>query len=223
MGGRETVTVPEAAQFQPRVGLTREAMLQWSLDFAQRDLDSLTEGDWFNLRREFVVFRDPDLLFGGEPYNTSPRALPSPDDLREIQRRWHDLFGRLLQGESVKVGPLTFSILIRRVLPDMTATTTIHAGDPEAMYQLLTLLGNQAHRVAECPEAGCRRWFVVHRAGQVFCGRQCQMRAVMRAKRERDRKQGTKGTGRPRNRTRKLGGRPARAARASRSLSWQAP
>src|SRR5262249_4509501 len=157
-----------------------EAMLQWSLDFAKRDLDSLTEGDWFNLRREVVVFRGPDLLFGGGAYHTSPRALPSPDDLREIQRRWRHLVGRMLQGETVEVGRLTFSILIRRVLPDMTATTTVHAGDPGAMYQLLTLLGDQAHRVTECPEAGCRRWFVVRRAGQVYCGRQCQMRAVMR-------------------------------------------
>src|SRR5215469_14457179 len=54
----ETAPAEQIVQVQPRVGRTLRNRLQWALDFARRDLDQLTVGDWANLQREFVAFRD---------------------------------------------------------------------------------------------------------------------------------------------------------------------
>lgn len=52
----ERISKTEVNQFQPRVGRTPEARLQWAIDFSQKDLDGLTVGDWANLQREFIAF-----------------------------------------------------------------------------------------------------------------------------------------------------------------------
>lgn len=52
--------------------------------------------------------------------------------------------------------------------------------DSSARLQLASLLGVHAHLTHECPEAGCRRWFVAARKDQTFCSRTCQTRAAVR-------------------------------------------
>ncbi len=58
-----------------RVGTTSVDRLRWALNFALRDLDALTPGDWINLRLELAAFTIPHLTQAIEGEETLRRVF----------------------------------------------------------------------------------------------------------------------------------------------------
>lgn len=60
-------------------------------------------------------------------------------------------------------------------------------GEPlnNARVKFAELLAAHSWLVHRCPEEKCRRSFVANRLNQQYCSKRCQMRAAMRAYRER--------------------------------------
>jgi hypothetical protein len=142
-------TSQEIRQVQPRVGHGPIERLRWALDFAQKDLDALTVGDWANLQREFVAFgavylslpepqdaaverkrrqyrqgslQDDPLWVSGSGAEEVP--LPSRELLREVQREWRAVIGPFLSpAADGVVGPLNFVLAIGRIADEAGGRT----------------------------------------------------------------------------------------------------
>lgn len=78
MSNHEQVSVAEVERVQGRVGRTALARLQWAVKFAQTDLDSLTSGDWQNVRCELLAFSAVFI-----PYRAA-RSRPTQEGLRRL-------------------------------------------------------------------------------------------------------------------------------------------
>jgi CGNR zinc finger len=82
----DKATVSEIAQVQPRVGKGPLERLRWALEFAQKDLATLTVGDWLNLQREFVAFGATRSSLP-EPKDAALKGA-RPGDGRGQERKW---------------------------------------------------------------------------------------------------------------------------------------
>jgi len=206
----DLVDCQEVIQVQGRVGMTPRARLQWALDFARRDLATLTTFDWENLRREIMAF-DIFLI----PYDQAATARPAqrleesvrvpatfplqpvPLPNREKLQRSHDDFQQyispLIQKKEVKI-PLGGSTVY--VLPTpVHGRTFFHVQNrgPLGLTTLAHLLGAFAPLVRACAEQQCGRWFVAGRLNQHYCSPRCQSRATSRVHRQRERKNQIRG------------------------------
>lgn len=186
MAESEVVSAEEIQQFQPRVGLTERDRLQWALDFARKDLDALTPGDWSNLRREFVAFAEGQLPPREKPRSSqaewSNRGLPTEDVLRQVQRHWLGLLTALIKpGRSEAfLRSIPTDFYISRDPARGITHSVMFSRDEPALLRLIWHLERRAHLLAVCPEQVCHRWFVARRRGQRFCSRACQNRAAIR-------------------------------------------
>lgn len=207
MGSPERVLADEVEQVQPRVGRTPVGRLQWALDFAQKDLNTITRGDWANLRRELAAFGGPLVShdqvknrwvlealrelgrhqWGSQSY----MELPTEEETRRAQAEFRRIVERLLSRGTAEIGPVQVSYYVGRrdktqIPPERRAflisrTRTAVPG----LVQFAHWLGAYAALVGACPEPKCRRWFVAGRTNQQYCSTRCQTRATTRAYRQR--------------------------------------
>ncbi len=207
---------------QSRVGTTPAQRLDWAIRLGSRDLNTLTPGDWANLRLELTAFadvlirqrRDQRKMREGR----SGAALFSHAEVREVHREFSRIIGRLLRADSVTVGTYEITLSLERwpaseagSSSSVRLTTTFPPGTTRATHVLAHLLGIYGHLVKECPapalrrapDERCGRWFLARRPNQVYCGARCQSRATTRASRA---------TSANRARPRQLGGHPRRNA-----------
>lgn len=109
----KTFEAGQIERFQLRVGVDPDERLQWALNFAKADLDSLTPGDWDNLQVEMLVFAITLVLwdqvpavarkrlrpqFGRDKQSKKKievRGIPTENDLREIQVEFCKHLGNL--------------------------------------------------------------------------------------------------------------------------------
>jgi CGNR zinc finger protein len=195
----ELVEPSEIGQIQPRVGVTPAQRLQWALDFAKEDLNALSTGDWHNRRRELVAFdgwvipheqvKSRRLLKGLPVGIPQPPAelsgqvpLPTPEEVRNIQVDVRRVVETLLTTGEVSMSRIQASFVILR---DPKGRWGYCGRMPiPGTWGALTfaeLLGGFAPLVRECPEPGCKRWFVASRANKWYCSTKCQSRATTRA------------------------------------------
>jgi hypothetical protein len=183
----ERIGFEELAKIQGRVGDTPVQRLRWAVEFAQRDLDGLSDGDWANLRSELAAFDSwvipldqvtsrrarKALRDGTEPPDADPRgfALPSERDVRAIQDGVRLTVRMLLDTDETVIEPAKVSFVITR---DSRRSWLFRLPGPAWGGLALAL-------VRECPEPKCRRWFVASRTNQWFCSTRCQTRASTRA------------------------------------------
>lgn len=220
-GGSRAIQSPHAAEerfrpeeihaAQPRVGTTPMERLDWAIRFARTDLGALSRGDWWNLRLELTAFaelliREPDVarrsrrvgLVKAEPEQHAA-SVYAETEARELHREFSRIIGRLLQGDSVKIGSYELTLALERLRGSAPGAagpvrlrTTFPPGASRATHVLGHLLGIYGHLVKECPAprprgaAGerCGRWFVARRPNQMYCCARCQSRATTRAARQ---------------------------------------
>ncbi len=194
----------EIVKVQARVGTTPRDRLQWALDFARRDLSTLTNFDWENLRREMVSFDvyviPPDQVnselmiqwlkegaSNPETFPFTPVGLPSREKIQKAQDEFRQFVETLLREKCVKI-PLPESAAYV-LSPPVHGRTLIHLQQkgPPGRAAFAYLLGGFAPLVRECPEPKCKRWFVAGRLNQHYCCPRCHSRATSRAQRERQR------------------------------------
>ena len=210
MAERERVTADEVEQIQPRVGRSPADRLQWALDFAQKDLNTLTVGDWANLRRELAAFRgftvfptqvknrrvlNALLELGRHNWGSQTFVeLPMEEQTRQAQAEFRRIVDRLLTRGMVAIGPHQVTHYVSRldktqIPPERRASlSTWTRGASPGLEQFTYLLGAYAALVGVCPEPKCQRWFVAGRTNQTYCSTRCQTRATTRTYRERMKK-----------------------------------
>jgi hypothetical protein len=189
--------VPARVQAGLRVGESVEARLNWVLTFLQRDLDTLSPGDWLNLCDEIRMYGAP-LPRGGSPY--SVLDVPKGRTVRELQH--HSLLPRakvrhlqahllrlvqdLLAGQPVTTVPLP--IRLSTVLhPNRTSIDGTWTGDPLHLLLFRLLMDLQAAevtRLRRCERGHstedqaldvpvCGRWFYARDLRQQYCSAGC--------------------------------------------------
>jgi predicted RNA-binding Zn ribbon-like protein len=130
MTEREQVNADQITQIEARVGFTPAARLQWALNFGQRDLNTLTEGDWTNLRRELVAFDVRSIPFdqartrrfvqnmkswaNPETFPLTPVELPSRDEVHKVQKEFLRIIDSLIKTGQAEVGPITSDLHVLR-------------------------------------------------------------------------------------------------------------
>ncbi len=161
----------------------------WVLRFAQKDLRTLTAGDWYNLRLELAAF----IL----PFQETKEdvTLPSRHEVRQIHQRFRAVLSELIRVGRVKIGGYRSIELIR----DQTGATSIliqpsSSASPTQPYLLYLsiLLFERRDLVKACPAPAprgargesCGQWFLARRPNQVYCSRRCQTRASTRTFRQ---------------------------------------
>lgn len=189
-----------------------DGVMRWLLEFSQKDLSKISEGDWMNLRVEFIIFQ----LAGGAkplfddrlPDLFKPEMkmfLRSANDIeswQEVLRGYIDLiikkshFTLPIPQMSISFVPPTlyyskddswFSLTLAL---DLDSLTTCN-------FALAALLKKYTHLIRCCPE--CNKFFLADRKNQSFCSAKHQGYAAVRKYRK------SKGliTGRKRGRPRK--------------------
>ncbi len=133
-------------RFQLRVGVGPDERLQWAFNFAKADLDSLTPGDWDNLKLEMLVFAITLVLwdefpavkrkrlrpqFGRDKQSKEKievRGIPTENDLREIQVEFCKHLGNLrTKGEFlIPLDNAQFRVTVDAFHPDGGLTRKLH-------------------------------------------------------------------------------------------------
>jgi len=184
-------------QAELRVGDSMEARLNWVLSFLQRDVDTLSPGDWLNLCDEIRMYGSP-LPPGGagyyvldvskghtvkerQRYSLLPRA-----QVREVQAHLLRLVQDLLGGHTVTTVPLSIRLSAVRH-PNRSSIDGTWTGDPLHLLLFRLLMDLQAAEVvrlrtcergqsAEDHALGvsvCGRWFYARDLRQQFCSQEC--------------------------------------------------
>lgn len=216
----ERVLMNEIEKHQPRVGKKPEARLQWTIDFAARDLSALTEGDWENLRRDLTAFaltpqihdvtryarsslvRREIARLGLHDWQGAYAEMPTREEVQQTQGEYRRVLQELLSSGLVELGPFETVLGISRDdihskdLPRRSQFVEwiLHEKVPWGLLTFARLLGAFGFRLEHCPEPTCGRLFVVRRINQHFCSTRCQSRTTTRAYRERMAKPGRKGS-----------------------------
>lgn len=180
-----------------RVGDSVDARLNWVLTFLQRNLDTLSPGDWLNLCDEIRMYGSP-LPPGGSGYyvidvpkgrtvqerqrhSLLPRAL-----VQEAQQQLLRLMKDLLADQPVTTVPLSIR-LTTVVHPNRTSIVGTWTGDPLHLLIFRLLMDLQAAevtRLRQCERgqtagdraAGvpvCGRWFYARDLRQQYCSSGC--------------------------------------------------
>src|SRR6266851_2270381 len=193
----EFVEPRQITEIEDRVGATPQRRLQWALDFAKRDLNSLTVGDWANLRREVVAFdgwviphdqvkskrvlkqlRDDTRRVPTWPPGQVP--LPTEEEVRQIQEALRIVVETLLRDGEASIGINASFVILRDPRGQRVYFSRVPRAPSWGGLTLANLLGAFAHLVRECRDETCRAWFVASRANKWYCRTRCQSRATTR-------------------------------------------
>ncbi len=204
-----TTKVPAAAlaEAMRRVGRDSKDRLQWVLGFTQRDLGSLTPGDWDNLRLELPAFATSPVVW--EHLRATLDRIPlaqnslvpalTETEITQLQGEVRGLLDRLYKHGTARIGPLsvTYQVSRQEGTPAFSMPGVLPAspGDfrSRVLQTMAELLLGYAGLLKLCHEAKCGRWFVAGRPNQLYCSLRCQSRAKTRQYRERMATQAEKG------------------------------
>ena len=180
-----------------RVGDSVDARLNWVLTFLQRNLDTLSPGDWLNLCDEIRMYGSP-LPPGGSGYYVTDvsrgrtvqerqhHSLLPRAQVQKAQRQLLRLVEDLLAGQTVTTVPLSIR-LSTVVHPNRTSIVGTWTGDPLhlLLFRLqLDLRAAEVKRVRKCERGqtaedravgvpACGRWFYARDLRQHYCSSVC--------------------------------------------------
>ncbi len=195
----------EYEKAQGRIGRTAAKSFHWLLEFAQRGMSNMSEGDWLNARYEVLVMTNsaPMVAFGQDhpeladvPQWTDwgeSAPLPTVDKVSAIQTETHRLLQTFLDHNRLRVSVPSFHVQVERY-PEPGRKDALLSVDPgqgeEAAWGgwrvlIVSLLKNYGGALRRCPE--CGKFFHARRRTQAFDTRTCVNRATQRRWRERQR------------------------------------
>jgi hypothetical protein len=189
--------LPARLRAAQRVGDSVIARLNWVLTFLQRDLDTLSPGDWLNLCDEVRMYGAPlppggagyyifDVPKGRTTQERQRHSLLPRARVQETQQHLLRLVQDLLAGQSVTTVPL--SIRLSTALdPSRTSLVSAWTGDPLhlLLFQLLMdLQAAEIKRLRQCERGRsaedralgvlvCGRWFYARDLRQQYCSQEC--------------------------------------------------
>jgi hypothetical protein len=179
------------------VGDSVDARLNWVLMFLQRNLDTLSSGDWLNLCDEIRMYGSPlptvgsgyyvlDIPKGCTVEALQRKSLLPRAEVRKVQQHLLRLVQDLLAGRTVTTVPL--SIRLTTVLhPSGTAIVGTWTGNPLHLLVFRLLMDLQAaevKRLRQCQRGQaaadhalgipvCGRWFYSRDLRQQYCSPEC--------------------------------------------------
>jgi CGNR zinc finger len=186
MFGKDNV-VPqsEMRKAMERVGATPDEHLQWALDFAQKQLNALGVGDWYNTRLELWAFSYPGPA--GFPFSrplpVSLNMFSTESDTRNAQAELKEALRKYGSQQNLDVRLQTHYCCT--FLPTKQGGfrgcwgSYVDGYVPKAQKRFFDLLALRGDRLKRCPAAACGRWFV-GRPNKKFCSPQCQNRTNVR-------------------------------------------
>lgn len=180
-----------------RIGESLEARMNWMLNFVQRDLDTLSPGDWLDLCHEIRMYGSPLPASGSGLYSLhvphgktlqerERRMLLPRKEVRNVQHQLLHFMQDLLGGQMVVTVPL--SIRLTMLLhPRRSSVDSAWTGHPFhlLLFRLITdLLTADVTRIRQCglgkpTEDGapgvrvCGRWFYANDLRQHYCSTAC--------------------------------------------------
>jgi len=175
-----------------RIGTSSEDRLRWVLDFAERDLGTLSAGDWMNLQVEFQLFQVPEgyvrFLAFARKAGLKPVLMP-----RKWIERTHKCLSQMLAAlKSRETLSYTFQTsfrLSRGTKEGFHFSFSMPGSGLSAQYlvTVMMLIEEQGDKVRRCPEDrhGCGRWFLASRTDAIYCSATCLNRATTRNRRAR--------------------------------------
>lgn len=178
-------------RIQHRVGLTGPDRLHWVVTFAQRNLDTLTQGEAVDLPLELRVF-----LASPYPIAEARRfpRLPSLtwEEVRAIQTAFRNILQQLVStGRTlIKIPELSLVLSYTPHPPRTTVLLETTESTVKALYALTHLLGAHGALLRQCPDPKCHRIFVASRPRQRYCSARCLSRSATREYRQREKKGG---------------------------------
>jgi hypothetical protein len=180
-----------------RVGDSVDARLNWVLTFLQRNLDTLSPGDWLNLCDEIHIYGSPlppdgsgyyaiDVPKGRTVQEWERHSLLPRAQVQEAQQHLLRLVEDLLADKLVTTVPLSIR-LSTVVHPNRASIVGTWTGDPLHLLLFRLLMDFQAAEVArlrrcergrtvEDRAAGvpvCGRWFYARDLRQQYCSSGC--------------------------------------------------
>jgi hypothetical protein len=188
-----------AAQMQAglRVGDSVDARLNWVLTFLQRNLDTLSSGDWLNLCDEIRMYGSPLPPDGSGYYVTDVsrdrtlqerqhHSLLPRAQVQEAQQQLLRLVQDLLAGQTVTTIPLSIR-LTTMVYPNRTSIVGTWIGPPLhlLLFRLqMDLLAAEVKRLRKCERGKsvqdhslgvpvCGRLFYTRDLRQQYCSPEC--------------------------------------------------
>jgi hypothetical protein len=121
-GEEKTVSFNQLEQIEKRVGRTPSNRLQWALDFAQKDLDSLTPGQLEDLCLELRCFANTLIWWAHLPKYQQEKireeirssasgrkikvSVPQKNEVYDIQVKFKDILEGILKTGSARIGPI---------------------------------------------------------------------------------------------------------------------
>jgi hypothetical protein len=184
-------------QAQLRVGDSVETRLNWVLTFLQRDLDTLSPGDWLNLCDEIRIYGSPlpqggagyyvlDVSRGHTAQEQQRRSLLSRAQVQQAQQQLLQLVKDLLASQPVTTVPLSIR-LTTVVHPHRTSIVGAWTGNPLhlLLFRLqMDLQGAEVTRLRRCERGQssedqalrvpvCGRWFYARDLRQQYCSPEC--------------------------------------------------
>lgn len=205
--GKESLTIVDIYRLQGRVGRSPIERLEWVVDFAQRDLQDLTPGDWLNLSQELWAFSVTRVLWDGPypfPLNNASLfyasiyfgrikpTLPTRAKAKGYQKDMRDVLDRLDRTNKASYGPIKKTL--QATLYQRRAETNAYIRVFYALFgaardlregqnlieRFFDLLAEARGFLDRCADEKCGRWFVSGRFEQKFCSNKCQNRVKSR-------------------------------------------
>ena len=195
-----TSHVVEVYQAVLRAGGSPTHAMKWLLEFAQRDLSLLSEGDWLNLSYEVIAFARFGLL--KQPHQktlvrrnarssglitTSPEweditedvTLPSKDEIAKLRRFTWEQIEAIVQKDVADIDVGHIRIRLKRIPPTWVYTRLIvDLLESGFAFHLAHHFADQAAWIRRCPE--CTKYFLAERRNQLYCSSSCQTRMASR-------------------------------------------
>ncbi len=210
---RREIKFSEYELIQMRVGREPIERLAWALAFVQKDLGSLTPGDWENIRWQLWAFNlipwwKPSEAGADQRRIYDAYEFPEQADVISAQTKFGETLTDLKQKGFSMIGPVIEMLIVpwlgtekgQNMRAAFEAITPGELPPPDSLtyplseftvyseYRFGLLIGQFGEYLHICPGKDCGRWFVASRTNQDYCSSRCQMRSATNRYRQKKKK-----------------------------------
>lgn len=176
---QDVIDAEELNRARGRIGRRDDECMRWLLRWTYADLDHLSEGDWLNLRYEYVAFSIREIRIEYSGLMIPKGLLPTREDIQKAQAQIREDMDCLFSRRPISITRPAQKIVFEPIgEEDWRVGHSSATMDIEFRYVAISDMTICIQSIIRCKE--CNVPFLPERSTKEYCSARCQTRVAVR-------------------------------------------